>query len=427
MALPARFAHIVFIAATFITLPVTAAEKLTLQQTVQTALDRDALITAYQSRSTAYQDQATAEDTLPDPSIKLGLMNLPVDTFSRTQEPMTQLQLGVQQMFPRGDTLELKSQKASSMSAAALAMKQNQQRKITRDVRQTWLEYYYWFNAEKVVARNRYYFKKLVVVTRQQYAAGRQKQQDVIRSELELGMLDDRQTKIRSMVEMTRAKLAKYIGTELSQLEPVSTLPAFSLDLKNREWLQKHPMMLLEKAKVETSEKDVALARQSYKPSWMLDLTYGKREGYNPNGTARSDFVSAMVKFDLPLFTGDRQDRQVAASKQRLNSAFDMREERKRILLKMYEVNVANEKRLAERIEQYQKLLVPKARENSEAALYAYQSGRSEFEALIRAQITELETQLRALRLQVEYAKTRARLIYLVGENAQASAAVMEK
>ena len=35
----------------------------------------------------------------------------------------------------------------------------------------------------------------------------------------------------------------------------------------------------------------------------------------------------------------------------------------------------------------------------------------------MRAQITELETQLKELRLKVDAAKTRALLIYLVGEN----------
>jgi len=36
----------------------------------------------------------------------------------------------------------------------------------------------------------------------------------------------------------------------------------------------------------------------------------------------------------------------------------------------------------------------------------------------MRAQITELETQLRALRLMVEHKKTQSLLLYLVGENA---------
>ena len=167
---------------------------------------------------------------------------------------------------------------------------------------------------------------------------------------------------------------------------------------------------------VSVNEKNVELAKQNYKPSWSLDLTYGRREK-SAAGVERADFASAMVMFDLPLFTADRQDKQVAASKSRLNGALNLREERKRNLIKMWHAAQAKEKRLLQRIKQYDNLLLPKSDENTKSALYAYQSGRSEFTALMRAQITELETQLRALRLNVEHKKTQALLLYLAGEN----------
>ena len=395
---------------------VQAEKMLTIEQAVQTALQRDALINVYQSRSSAFKEQAVAEDTLPDPKIKFGVMNVPTDSYALNQEPMTQVQLGIQQMFPRGNSLEIKSQRIASMATLEDARTENQRRKVTQDVRETWLELFYWLNAERVVKENRNLFRKLVLVTKQQYAAGRQKQQDVIRSELELGMLDDRETKITTMLEITRAKLEKYIGSDLSDVELDTVLPLFNVKEQNTRWLEKHPVMNMQQAMVVANEKNIELAKQSYKPSWMLDVTYGKRQDAI-NGTERADFVSAMVVFDLPLFTADRQDKKVAANKFRLNGALNSRDERKRELIKMWQAAQAKELRLSQRIKQYQTLLVPKSRENTEAALFAYQSGRSDFTALMRAQITELETQLKELRLKVDAAKTRALLIYLVGEN----------
>ena len=395
---------------------VQAEKMLTIEQAVQTALQRDALINVYQSRSSAFKEQAVAEDTLPDPKIKFGVMNVPTDSYALNQEPMTQVQLGIQQMFPRGNSLEIKSQRIASMATLEDARTENQRRKVTQDVRETWLELFYWLNAERVVRENRDLFRKLVLVTKQQYAAGRQKQQDVIRSELELGMLDDRETKITTMLEITRAKLEKYIGRDLSDVELDTVLPLLNVKEQNTNWLEKHPVMNMQQAMVVANEKNIELAKQSYKPSWMLDVTYGKRQDAI-NGAERADFVSAMVVFDLPLFTADRQDKKVAANKFRLNGALNSRDERKRELIKMWQAAQAKELRLSQRIKQYQSLLVPKARENTEAALFAYQSGRSDFTALMRAQITELETQLKELRLKVDAAKTRALLIYLVGEN----------
>jgi outer membrane protein TolC len=417
MAFPAKFFQATTLFALLSSFSVFAEQTISIEQAVQVALERDALTNVYQSRRDAYKDLSFAEDTLPDPKIKLGMMNVPTDTYAFDQEPMTQVQLGIQQMFPRGNSLEIKSQRALSMSEAEEAKTENQRRKVTREVRETWLELYYWLNAESVVKKNRGLFTELVSVTKQQYAAGRQKQQDVIRSELELGMLDDREMKIQTRIETTRAKLIKYVGADFFNIKLASELPVYDIEKSNTTWLESHPMLRMEQAMVAVSEKNVNLAKQSYKPSWSIDLTYGKREGKNPNGSERSDFASAMVMFDLPLFTANRQDKKVAASKSRLNSSLNSRQERKRNLTKMWQAALAKEKHLMQRIKQYDSLLLPKSDENTRSALYAYQSGRSEFTALMRAQITELETQLRALRLTVEHKKTQALLLYLIGEN----------
>ena len=393
-----------------------AEQTLTIEHAVQTALQRDALINVFKFRRDAYKEQSVAEDTLPDPKIKLGVMNVPTDSYSLNQEPMTQVQLGITQMFPRGNSLEIKSQRALSFSVAEDAKTENQRRKVTREVRETWLELYYWLNAESVVRKNRNLFTKLVSVTKQQYAAGRQKQQDVISSELELGMLDDREMKIQTRIETTQAKLIKYMGVDFSDIKLGTELPIYNIQKNNTSWLESHPKLRMEQAMISINEKNVDLAKQSYKPSWSLDITYGKREK-SISGVERADFASVMVMFDLPLFTADRQDKKVAASKSRLNAALNSREDRKRNLIKMWQVGLAKEKRLLQRIKQYENLLLPKSDENTKSALYAYQSGRSGFTALMRAQITELETQLRALRLTVEHKKTQALLLYLAGEN----------
>ena len=392
---------------------VNAKTSISFNEAIRIALSRDALIKTYSAQSNAYLEASVAEDTLPDPKVKLGVMNLPTDTYARDQEPMTQVLIGVQQMFPRGDSLHIKSQRAMQMSDIEQARVELQKRKVKRAVSQLWLEHYYWLKAKEVVKKNKVYFKELVLISKQQYAAGRQKQQDVLRSELELGMLDDREEKIQTMIDITGSKLAKYIGTEYQEITVQDELPEIQFEVNNDAWIDNHPEIRIENAKITVNKSNLELSKQSYKPSWMLDLSYGIREGNNMDGSERANFVSAMVMFDLPLFTGDRQDRQVAASKYKLNSARDNQEEKKRNLINMWQENNATLNRLADRIKRYQKLLIPKSKENSEAALYAYQSGRGSFTALARAQITELETQLSSLRLKIDLVKAQTQKIFL--------------
>ena len=394
-----------------------ASELLTVDEAVQIALTRDAKLQALQARSAALQEKAIADNTLPDPKLKLGLMNFPTDTYDRDQEPMTQVQVGLQQMFPAGQSLSLKSQQTSSMAQGEAARAEDQKRQLYRDVRQTWLELYYWIKAEEVITQDRQLFGKLVKITQSQYSAGRQNQQDVLRAELELGKLDDRKRRIRIMKDKTWARLVKYIGEQHAQRKIAMQFPDLPAVYENGDWLSKHPLIQLENSNVTKSEQGVSLARQSYKPSWMLDVTYGARDGLNPNGTERTDFVSAMVMLDLPFFTGDRQDRNVAASKFQLNSALNSRQERERMLREMWQASYAMWQHHAERNSHFQNVLVPVAKENTRASLSSYQSRRSDFNSLMRAQIMELETQLSALRVKVEHAKLQAQLLYLAGES----------
>jgi outer membrane protein TolC len=392
---------------------------LSIQLAEQLALEQDPVLKANMAQAEAFREQATAEDTLPDPKMKFGLMNFPTDTFERDQEPMTQIQVGIEQMIPRGDMQEIKSRRAIKSSEAATAMTENRRRMVIMQVRNAYLESLYWLSAEKVVRRSQKLFAKLVDITQSQYASGQQRQQDVIRAELELDMLEDRLDEIRTRQDAARASLAKLIGHEQASQPLLETLPEFAaLPVSNMhvEQLRQHPLMRNLDARVANSQYGIELARQEYKPNWMVGVTYGFRDGFNPDGSERPDFLSAMVSFDLPLFTGNRQDKNVAASRLRHQASMETREDKLRELQQQLGETLSRWQRLNDRLQRYKQTIVPQSRENARAALFAYQNRRGEFTALMRARITELETDLKQLRLRVDYLKAHARLLYLLGE-----------
>ena len=392
---------------------------LSLQQAETLAIARDAKLSEIRLNSESLQARSVAEGTLPDPKLKVGLANFPTDTFDREQEAMTQIQLGVVQMFPRGNTLELQAARMGDDAMRELARAGAQRRNILQQVRINWLDVYYWQNTAQVVAKNRQLFEKLVNITQSLYAVGRRKQEDVLQAELELGLLDDRQTQVATMIEMSRANLAKLTGPEaadrsLSKAFPV--LPAVvNQDLRD-ERLQQHPLLQLEQARIDASQKNIEIARQAYKPEWALDVTYGFRDGYNLDGTDRADFLSAMVLMDMPIFTGNRQDQNLSASKLKHQAALHARDDQLRELHKLWDANHAEWNRLSERLALFETSLVKKARINANAALHAYQNDRGDFSSVMRARIMEFETQLKALNVRVEYAKAQAKLLYLQGD-----------
>ena len=395
------------------------AEELSLQEAEKIALSQDSLVFGLRSSAQALSEQSVADSTLPDPKIKLGLMNFPTDTFKRDQEPMTQVQLGVQQMIPRGDSLAIKSRRSLIMSQGIRSGASDRELQVLRDIRKNWLEAFYWSQAGAIVKESRSLFNQLVSITRSHYATGRRTQQDVIRAVLELGLLDDRMVNMRSREEQSRAMMMKWLGEAKSRLPLSAAIPNLPMPATKKELLasiDQHPKLRMRDSIVSAREAGVDLARQAHKPSWLIDVTYGFRDGNNLNGSERADLASAMLMFDVPLFTSKRQDRKLAASQQELAATVYERDDVRSTLISNLEQLTAEWMRLQERVKNYEELLTPQARANADSALKSYQSDQGDFTSLMRARITDLETRLNEIRVKVDYAKTQAELLYLAGE-----------
>jgi len=392
---------------------------LSLVEAEQLALAQDPLIGRFQNLEQARREQAVADAQLPDPRLRLGLLNFPTDTFSRSQEAMTQVLVGVSQSFPRGDTLSLQQRQAQAQAEAESARVRERRRSVLRAARQAWLELYLQEGSAQVIRASRGLFTQLAEITEAQYAAGRSNQQDVLRAQLELTQLEDRYTRSLLAADQARAELAKWLGVDAQRpLTPELPQLADPPDLQLlRQGLAAHPALEVENAQIAQMRIGSEIAREQYKPGWMLDLSYGNRIGTNPDGSSRADFASAMVQLDLPLFREKRQDRRLAASQQQAFAATRSRDEKLRELERMLMSDYARWQRLGERQRLYGERLLPEAEAHAQAALRAYQAGVSEFITLMRARIAELDARLEALRLAVERAKARASLSYLEGES----------
>ena len=398
-----------------------AQAALSLSEAELRALEADPIVEATEARADAMREDAVADGQLPDPKMRIGLNNVPTDTFDLGQEAMTQLSFGLQQAIPRGDTLEYRQRRTEWLANAQSARAKAERRRVRREVREKFLEVYFQVQAAEIVRASRKLFEQLVDVTRYQFAAGRVTQQDVLRAQVELSRLDDRETRIRNREEAERANLATWIGRlawePLAKERPV--LPPLPPREVIAATLERHPLLAFKAAEVESYRQGVQIAREQYKPGWNVGIEYRKRFGENPNGTERTDMMAAMVTFDLPLFTGQRQDKRLNASLRKAAAARYDKDDMYRQLKAMLDREYANWERLTERKALYADRLVREAEANAEAALKAYQSGLTEFTTLMRARLTELDVRIDELRIWTDRARAQARLLYLLTEDEQ--------
>lgn len=398
-----------------------AQGELTLADAESRALQADPALLAHASRVRALQEQAVADGQLPDPKLLFGLWNLPLDDFSLTKEPATQWRAGVSQAFPRGETLKYRQARTEWMGRAEAAELDTLQAQILRDVRETYLELYYQEQAAGIIDESRQLFVQLVEITQAHYGAGRVSQQDVLQAQLELSRLDDRAARIEQQRDVQRARLARWIGVQAQQALAAAFpgLPPVPAQAQLQAGLERHPAILTDTAQVQASRESVQEAREQYKPGFSVGLEYRKRFGDDPDGSNRPDQMAAMVTLDLPVFTDKRQDRRLASSQARAEAAAQTRVLRMRELQRTLDSDYARWLRLGEQVRLFTERLLPEARDNAEAAVNAYQSGKIEFTALMRARISELDIRLQALRLRVDRSQAAARLLYLLPQAAE--------
>ena len=415
------FKKVTFLFAILLYGQIATAGTLTLEKVEQVALESAPELSQLRHKEQSLREAAVAAGQLPDPKLQAGIANLPTDTFSFTQENMTQIQVGIAQTFPKGRTLSIKSDQKELLASAERYKGLNTKADILRTVRNEWLNLYYWNQAARIVKENHDIFQHLVKVTESMLAAGKSNQHDVLRAQLELSRIENRQIKIAEEVDTARARLARWIGKPMANSIMPKSLPHWRKPLTLEaleQQLNRHPHLKADAQLVAASNQSVKLAEQQYKPGWTVSLNYGFRQGNNPMmGGKRSDFISAQVSVDLPIFTAKRQDKELASSLAEFNATRDQELSDYRKMVSDLSQFWAIWKKLTEQAVLYKNRLNPEAKQYAEATLTAYQNDQSDFPTVARAYVAELNTQLEGLRIEVERDKARAALLYLEGDD----------
>jgi len=369
------------------------------------------------ARAEAFQEQAVAAGQLPDPELRLGLENYPLDGSGFSAEGMTQAKLGIRQAFPRGRVRELGSEQMRAKAEAFDQSADARTREVLTSVRNAWLEAYYSQQAWLLVNESRPFFADLVTITRSMYAVGRKSQHDVLRAELELSRLDERLIEAERARSEAQAGLSRWLGRDahrpiamkLPQWSTLPQLPAL------RDSLASHPVLAAASADVAAQQAAVDVAEENRKPGWALDLGYGYREGYQPDGQPRSDFVSLAVTVELPFFGKNRQDRKLAAALSERSAATYSRSALQKQLQSELDLSYARWSDLSRRLELYESRILQQSKGQAQSALLAYQSDTADFSDVMRGFIDDLNTRLEHIRLQVERAQSYAVLANLGG------------
>ncbi|MDH3370929.1 MAG: TolC family protein [Gammaproteobacteria bacterium] len=391
--------------------PVLASPGLTLSEAERLALENAPWLKHHRTGAKAAAERVVYESRLPDPQLTLGFLNVPTDSYRLDREDMTMTMVGIRQAFPPGDVLKLKGQRAEKELTREQARVEIEYRNLLRQVRQTWVELYYQQQSLNTLQELRRLARKQLEAAEARYRAAQAMQQSVLQAQQALARLNEREPMLRAQIARLQAQLARWVGEAAYQALPSDfpSLPPVSSSFDHT----RHPEWLAAQYGLEQARIEVDMARQEYKPGWMLDLTYGYRRPM-PDGTERPDMLSAMVTLDMPIFREKRQDRRLAEKQSMEAGARYEIEEKRRELEAMYHSMRAEFEALAEREKIFARELLPAIRRESQVTVAGFARDQVEYrDALMKTFDTELEY----TRLRVDQTKAQAELLYLTGES----------
>lgn len=417
---------------------------LSFKKAIQVAQQNDPWLEGSRHRQQSLTRLSYAASTLPDPKISIAFANLPTNGFDFSQEGMTQLKVGVSQMFARGDSLNIKNRQLQLQSQQQPFQRQDRINKVAVTVGGLWLDLYRVQQSIILIERNRSLFEQLAEVAEASYGSGlgKTRQQDIVRAQLELTRLEDKLNQLQQQDDSYQGMLGRWlinfslnsqskltdnnalifklpliVSEEQPKLELINHASVYSEQWLSTDKLSAllsfHPSVKSIDKKIAATKTGIKLAEQQYQPQWGINASYGYRAD-DSMGSSRADLFSIGVVFDVPLFTENRQDNEVKSA---ISKTESIKTEKLLLLRKLMSAFTSSKGqliRLTERQALYQDKLLPQIHDQAEASLTAYTNDDGDFAEVVRARIAELNAEIDFLAINVQKQKIILEINYLL-------------
>lgn len=282
-----------------------------LQLMIDEALANNPDLEAALKRTRAAEQDIARTGLLPDPKITLGLMNLPINTFSFSQEPMTGKIISISQTFPFPEKLKLSRDTARHEAAAAGYQQQELRNSLILEVTRTYYDLFLIDRSIETVEKNQILMKQLVRAAESKYETGSGLQQDVLRAHLELSRLEDSLLEWRRKRQTAVSRMNHLLNRNPGA--PVDKIPA-ALTLPESEWpsigvdklKETRPLLHAWEETLEKARNEIRLTQLSVWPDLMVMGSYTQRDDLMA-GMETPDFMSASISFSIPVFYQKKQ------------------------------------------------------------------------------------------------------------------------
>ncbi len=361
------------------------AQPLSLQRTLELVDSESQTLTAGRAQVEAAVEEARAARQLPDPTLSVGVQNLPFtgdDAFSFESDDMTMKTIGLSQAWVGSSKRQARADQARQKGSAEMAQAEAEQLGARRQAAESWIALMVAQREEELLAKQHEILMTLIAGADADVAASTLPAGDAVVARQELVAHENEQVELRARIETLKAELTQWtlvVDPEASGSVPDFTVPPID-PARLERLVASHATVRAAEALLRSAQADTALAIAERHADWSTELMFGQRDG------DRSQMVSLMFSVPLPINRPARQDKMVAASGARELAAAAMLEKARRAALAEIRGMYVAWQSASDRLKRFDGSLVPLVRQQAELTSARYGAGAGALREAVAAE-----------------------------------------
>ncbi len=391
-----------------------------LSELVAEALANNPDLKSAEARWEMAKHQIIPARSLDDPRLSFSLSNYPIDDLSGDVTPMTGKEIQLSQMFPFPGKLAAKEAMAEQQAAWYRGVYEDARGLLVQQVKDAWYRLYFQQRAIDITRQNITLLRDFIRLTETRYEVGIGLQQDVLKAQVERSKLLDKLFNLEQQRTTVLAELNRLLNRPASGLfETPETLTLTSVDSSLQTLVgisrSQRPLFNAYQAMIDRYQAQRKLAKLNHYPDFNLFAGYRLREEVAGDPAEGSDFVSAGISINIPLWQGKRR-----AAVSEADSALRMAQNQLDDFRNRVDFVIADQYAQLEKnhhlVELFQTGIIPQSQQSFEAGLTAYQVGDADFLNLLDSLMTLYRYQIDFHRALSDHERSVAQLEAAVGQ-----------
>jgi|SRR5271157_440640 len=383
-------------------------ETLRLETLVREAMERNPEIQAARRAIDAKRARVPQARAWSDPRVSFSYAgNLLPLTLMRA-DPSSARELMAEQEIPYPGKTRLRSEIAARDADAESLAYEAVERQVAAEVKQAYFDLYFVDRSLSILQQNRELLRTFEKITETRYSVGKAAQQDVLRAQVEISKLVERQTLLEESRRSFEARLnsLRDLPVDGPVGSPGEVRPS-ALALSLADLLaaaqSNYPALKQQRTIVEGNRAGVELARREVHPDFSVGYLYMQRD-------ALPDMKGITFSTTLPIFRRHKQNQAIVEAVANLDSS--QRTEENELTTVRYQVKqeYLQAQAASDLMTLYSKAILPQSSLTMESSLSSYEVGTADFLTVLSNFATVLDYQVAYQEQLASHEKALARL-----------------